>query len=673
MHVGRMLQMNPLGKKLQWYRYRLAAMSSVEIAHRFDEAMKRRQGRALGGWNRYAVPAAELPDWPIDETRFKALAADLEADWVRLWDVARAGRWHFLGLDWPATSAPKGPAHALWHLDPVTGHSWCADGYCFDISFRHTEKHGDVKYVWELNRLQFLPPLAALARQRKDEAVRDWCLACMDSWIDANPPFLGVNWASGIELATRAVSLMLTVALLGPETVPPALADKLKAAFNAHAYWLDRYPSLHSSANNHLISEAAGLYLLGTTMPGLPDAVRYRDYGFRTLIGEAHKQIHPDGVGAEQSPTYTAFTLEWYLLALAAALGHGETFPQTVMEQLHLAAIHLRWITDSAGNQPRIGDDDEGRVIISGPDLETDYVDGVMSGLSVATKDPAVAPPVARPHLRDLFVGSAPAHAAGPHGLHSFDLGGYTVFRQPMSGRETLLVLDHGPLGYLSIGAHGHADALSVWLHIDGQPVLIDAGTYLYHSGGEARDYFRGTRAHNTLTIDDEDQSRISGPFNWSWKAHAWRLPMDGTAEMPQAVARHDGYEKGYGVVHQRSITRTTPDTYLITDELVGSVRKPDAVARIRYVLGPDLQVTQPAENQVDIARDGVPLASIVSTFNQTGAPLALRLETTEVSPQFGVKASSLAIVAECLAADLTQHRVQTGILVLPAKGVTTP
>ena len=89
------------------------------------------------------------------------------------------------------------------------------------------------------------------------------------------------------------------------------------------------------------------------------------------------------------------------------------------------------------------------------------------------------------------------------------------MFRRTISGRKTLMVMDHGPLGHLSIAAHGHADALALWLHIGDQPVLVDAGTYLYHSGGAWRDRLRGTPLHNTLSLDDRNSSRIAGPFNW--------------------------------------------------------------------------------------------------------------------------------------------------------------
>ena len=75
-----------------------------------------------------------------------------------------------------------------------------------------------------------------------------------------------------------------------------------------------------------------------------------------------------------------------------------------------------------------------------------------------------------------------------------------------------VLTFDHGPVGYLSIAAHGHADTLAVWLSIGNQPVFVDAGTYRYHSRRALRDAFRDTAVHNTLTLRGLASSRPSGP-----------------------------------------------------------------------------------------------------------------------------------------------------------------
>ena len=77
-------------------------------------------------------------------------------------------------------------------------------------------------------------------------------------------------------------------------------------------------------------------------------------------------------------------------------------------------------------------------------------------------------------------------------GLRSFPTGGYSVIRGKGEA-PAVLTFDHGPVGYLSIAAHGHADTLAVWLSIGNQPIFVDAGTYRYHSRRVLRDAFRHT------------------------------------------------------------------------------------------------------------------------------------------------------------------------------------
>jgi uncharacterized heparinase superfamily protein len=117
-------------------------------------------------------------------------------------------------------------------------------------------------------------------------------------------------------------------------------------------------------------------------------------------------------------------------------------------------------------------------------------------------------------------------------------------------------VADAGPLGYLSIAAHGHADALAIVMSSDGRELFIDPGTYAYHTEKRWRDYFRGTAAHNTVRIDGQDQSVIGGNFMWLQKARARCLAFESTPERDRWVAEHDGYRRlADPVTHRRSVT----------------------------------------------------------------------------------------------------------------------
>jgi hypothetical protein len=626
----------PTLKKTLWMLNRLASMSPPEVMHRFGERRRRGQGRKYDGWDALAAGWGRFVPFDLDLDELTALADTCRADWQGIAKAYGTGRWTYLGQEWPGR-----PYSESIHLDPVSGQRWESDAYCFDIDFRHRSGIGDIKYVWELNRLQFLVPMAALARADADRALARSCYDAIFAWADANPPYRGVNWNSGIELALRAITIVAVTSLLGVDSLSDAQKDRLATIINAHALWLDRYPSLYSSANNHLIAEGAGLYVIGALLPDLPNADHYRSYGRRVLEEEATKQIHPDGVGAEQSPTYTSFTIELYATALAAAQTRGEILAPVVTEQLRRAGEFLSWITDGQGNQPRFGDDDEGRVFLSLPGHEGHYVASVMNAIAAISGHQAIAAPIVVPHLRDLFLGQEKAASGLPTGFKSFDAGGYSVFRDEIAGHEAMFVIDHGPLGYLSIAAHGHADALAVWLHLDGCPVFIDAGTYLYHSGGDMRDRFRGTVSHNTLQVNGLDQSTIVGAFNWSQKARAWRVETD---DPGCVLARHDGYRRRVGVIHERGLRRQDSG-YQITDRLDGPLDRVKNTV-LRYYLAPDIAVSLADVGRAVLSRSGSPLLE-VSMVTPTGEALAMEVVAVETSPRFGVKEKSVALVAD--------------------------
>ena len=136
---------------------------------------------------------------------------------------------------------------------------------------------------------------------------------------------------------------------------------------------------------------------------------------------------------------------------------------------------------------------------------------------------------------------------------------------------EVRIVADAGPLGYLSIAAHGHADALSFTLSAGGCELLIDPGTYAYHTHKRWRDYFRGTTAHNTVRVDLQDQSLNAG--NFLWLRHARRAAhqlRDARREEERLIAEHDGYARLQDpVLHRRELCFAPASaTLTVRDEL---------------------------------------------------------------------------------------------------------
>lgn len=574
--------------RLAWIINRLRAMGPAEIAHRVVEQARKVTSRRLHqGWARYSAVAPVTPLPGLREAVLGATTTDRAAISMA---AARllSGQFEVLGQAWP----PHDPADLfpqdLWRLDPVTGTLWPGpETYCFDIDFRHAEGRGDVKYVWELNRLQLLQPLAAHALLTGDTASLTAIETAIASWHAANPPYGGVGWASGIEVALRAISLLIATSVV-VDRLSGETHRRIGEILAASAFWLARYPSRFSSANNHLVAELAGELLIAEAL-GRPSQ------NFRSaLIAEIDRQILPDGSGAEQTPTYAAFTVELALLAAAMA----ETpFPASFYARIATFAEHVLWLGGTAPT-PALGDNDEGRVLTL-LEYEADYPRSVAAAIAGNLK---LAGAITTPDFRGLILGRRTTEAVSPEGLRTFPDGGLSVWHGTLADHTIGLSFDHGPLGYLSIAAHGHADALAITLAIDSRPVLVDPGTYLYGSGGAWRRWFRGTPAHNTLNLDAQNQSTIAGAFNWSHKAQAH---LDGATAGPNwsLSASHDGYLQRFGLRHRRTVA-LHGDAISIADSLEGAAARP---AEIVFQLAPGLTTSMNGAT-VMVFRDAQPV-----------------------------------------------------------------
>lgn len=576
--------------RLKWLGHRLAAMSPAEVLFRFGEQARRILSRhgAPDLAAMLADDARAAPSLPGLADGVRALREDEEL--IALWrSHARSvlgGRFHALGQDWPSGIAPPN-----WHVDPISGGDWPSDVYCFDIDYRDGQtSRGSARYALEMNRLQFLQPMAALAVATDDDEMAETVAGYLFSWIDQVTPYRGIQWFSGIEMALRTISMLIVSSLIGERSFDDDRRHRFLLALAAHGYWLDRFPSRYSSANNHLVAEAAALYLLGMLAPGLRPAKRWAVAAREELLQEVERQFHRDGVGAEQSPTYAAFTLDLFLLCAVVGERLGDPWPDASWQRMEAAGRFLAAITDRSGHQPRIGDDDEGAVSwLSRP--RDSLINGVLGSLAAALGQADLAPVKPPVQLRNALHGTPQEPAAAVSGFQCFRDGGYSVSRFLDDGVETMLVLDHGPLGYLSIAAHGHADALAIWLHVDGKPLLIDAGTYQYASETEEnwRAHFRSTPAHNTLSIAGDDSSVIAGKFNWSAKAEVTLRSVETEGETWAVEAEHDGFVDPYGYRHRRRVERLDEGLYQITDQLVGD----GGVERVEigFLMAPELEV----------------------------------------------------------------------------------
>jgi hypothetical protein len=622
-------------RRITWYLTRLGAMSPREISHRLVESGKKLSDRHRSH-GRHRLSRGNLAPIAIFSERLRTTDSAILAAIRRQSENAKAGRFCLLGATWPEHRMP--PTPDFWHIDPDRNRiAFDKTAFCFDISLRHGVGVSEVKRIWEINRLQFLVAVAADAKLGGNTSSRDFVSATVFSWMDGNPPYRGVNWLSGIELALRTISVAVAFSIIGIDHLDDAAKLRLCRFFESHVFWIARYPSLHSSANNHFVAELAGLIVGTTFFPTMPRADDLRRQSVAKLINEITRQILPDGVGAEQAPCYTAFAIELVLLALLVVGLPADRLPAPARARIAAWAELMCGLMDMSGGVPAIGDCDDCRALAFTQEAEQRYVASIAAAVGGYLGRPDIVPASREPHLRGLLFRPPATAAIRTAGMRTWAEGGYSVIRGT-AAKPFVLIVDHGPLGYLSIAAHGHADALSVWLSVADQPVLVDAGTYLYHSDPRWRDRFRSTVLHNTLTIADAPSSRPSGPFNWASKANV-RLVLATSEPHPRVIAEHDGYLGRYGVRHRRTIDVLDGSSVLIADELVGgSIEESVAIA---FLIDPsckaeldsktkDVVVSSARGNVLRFVSDGQLKPRIARGDQATGLGW--------VSPSFGVR-----------------------------------
>ena len=267
------------------------------------------------------------------------------------------------------------------------------------------------------------------------------------------------------------------------------------------------------------------------------------------------RQYSRDGVNREQAFAYHVFSAEFLFVAGLAGQAWGQPFSRAYWDSLRRGLRFLRSVRDAGGHVPMVGDADDGIVFRLGPDGEDRAAQLLALGDAVFKGGPAGAAGVR--WLLHALAGPAPG-TARRRVRHRLGLPRRrlpAVRRRFGEPREIKGMLDCGPLGYLGIAAHGHADALALTLSVAGEQCLVDPGTYSYWQEPKWRDYFRGTSAHNTVRIDGLDQSVSGGRFMWLQEG-------GGRIErMPQSPGdfdfrgSHDGYLRlADPVRHLRSV-----------------------------------------------------------------------------------------------------------------------
>ena len=495
-------------KKITWYLNRLKAMNMGEICWRFQQKNLQKQERRKYYKENLPVYEFELPD------ELKNLNAQVDRISIN-WNNEKFTVFKEQNL-FRVYSYNK--YKRAWDAGFQTENVWPTDQCSYDILISQREDIGDIRTNWELNRHYQFAGMAKSFYVTGDFSILEELQELFYDWNNKNYFLCGVEWTSAMEIAIRVNSWIYTYCFLNKAFEKYNLENNkilkdISRGIIVMADYIEKHRAKYSSANNNLIVEMYAVGMSGIFFDYKP----WEKLAFNILTEELPRQNYADGVNKEMSLHYQSFVMEAYGLLMLEMKHNHIKIPQIWEEYL----LHMsEFMCDCCGEYGEtvvFGDNDEGKIL----DLSGEHFDHYRYVLDLmGSVLPKRYSKMENIHenlywiLSDDFQNSVlKKNCYYSPEVKCYREGGYTLWRS--KNNKVLIGIDHADLGFGSLAAHGHADALSFQMFIEGMPVFVDPGTYNYHVPKKMRDDLRATVNHNTVCVDGANQAEILGPFLW--------------------------------------------------------------------------------------------------------------------------------------------------------------
>lgn len=586
--------------KILWYVNRLRAMNLPEVGWRINQKIIQRHERKKFG---SCLMNVGMKIW---NPAYEELVFDRDV----------------LGINWnnkeygfnTGIHLLKGPDYGKW---PET--------FSYDLDYKQRDDLGDARTNWEKNR-HFDWVLRAKAYYvTKDDNY--WLqLTCdINAWCVKNPFLHGISWISAMEIAIRVINWMYALAFIqaAGKDIPA-----LRVGVINMTEYLTKHYSRYSSANNHLLVEATAIGLAGYAFHYEP----WQTLAKRILTEELSKQNYPDGVNKELSLHYQTFGMEAYLLMAHVS---GEKRWNDMLKK------QAEFVANSAWREHTVcefGDDDEGKILdLQGGDWH--QWEWVLQLASLVTGKRYSRFDKVCENTCWLFtdeqiedIKKEPLYDSSKS--ICYKEGGNSFLRD--KDDRVLIGIDHAALGFGSIAAHGHADALSFQMLVDGLPVVTDPGTFIYHCDLPHRNSFRKTINHSTVCVGGCDQSEMLGAFLWGKRAECKLEYFESTDNLDVLTAQHDGYRP---IIHQRTFEWHKDVLKLRIKDVVADENGITTDWISTLMLGKDVLVTNSTKESVYLTSGKNEIVITVNTPVQK-----LCIEDAELSEEYGIKIPTKAI-----------------------------
>ncbi len=480
-----------------------------------------------------------------------------------------------------------------WHRDPLEGSEWPRIFYKQVLESKPTETV-DIKYVWEMNRHQYLIMLGKAFWITGDEKYAKKVREIILSWISDNPYHSGVNWTSSLELAVRSISWIWAYFFCcGSQHMDSVFHFTFLKSLYEHGLHMERHLSYYSSPYNHLIGEAAGLHMIGSLFSQLQSGKHWEQLGWSIFEKNIDQQFFDDGMCVEQATFYHHFTLGFYLQAVLLRKINNKPASEKILSVVEKALDVSMHLTQPNGKLPAIGDIDNARSLYFNSDHSWDFRGFLSLGAVLFNRDDFKHNSNGFSEellwlCDDSSLKSFEAMKSMPPVEASIALSssGYYVMRTGWEKDSHYLCFDCGVMGAglredsVPSAAHGHADALSFELSAFGKPILVEGGFNTYFGPLDWHRHFREEAAHNAIIMGAHKQAEFCGRLAWKSvinpKLCYW-LEKDNF----QAVCGEIVYDNE--TCHRREILLVASKFWVLSDRLQSAGKNEKAIAYFHF------------------------------------------------------------------------------------------
>ena len=535
-----------------------------------------------------------------------------------------------------------------WYLDPVSGLRFPANIPLAEWNLERIRPGlADVKLPWELGRCQHWPLLGQAYRLTRDDRYAVEIQHELRDFMEANPVGRSVNWTCTMDVALRAANWAIGLELIRScEAAAPEFWLEAYDALFSHGIFIEGHlENTYEVTSNHFLSNVVGLFYLAEVFHDLARGQAWDRQCRAWLSQEMTVQVLPDGADYESSVPYHRLVTELFLGAARVAQQRGRPLPSTVVAPLRKLIDFLAAVLRPDGLMPQIGDADDGRLhVLSGYGSWNPQDPRHLFAAAVSVFDDGDPgwPTGEWAAWEAAWWGAAArtpgdCESAPPAPVRNFPDAGLVVVRR----RGDYLIITNGRVGTNGFGNHKHNDLLGFEFHANGTPILVDPGSYVYTSDPDARNAFRGTGSHNTVTIDGQEQNEFKPVwlFRMFERATPEHVSLVETTDGVEYRGRHDGYGRlPDPVVHDRTFRMARVSGSLkIVDRFEGC-----GTHRLRwhFHFAPGLTVESGASGQFDIGPGLRLRMTVPSGLDATIAP-------AWYSPSYGVRCRCLALDLE--------------------------